>query len=376
MSGQVQGQIRGWCPGALRPMMSGDGLVLRIRPHAGRLLPEQVLALADLAETHGNGLIDLGSRAHLQLRGVTEAALPALHQALISLDLLDFSAEAEARRNILTTPLHRAGDETLTLVEGLEEALRDAPVLPAKFGFAVDTGAAAILGGASADLRIERAAQGLILRAEGMDRGEPVTQDTAIPRLIEVLHWFLAQGAATRMARLAARPPLNATELPMTGPALVPGRTAAGLCLALPFGQIGAAKLRALAVAPLRLTPWRSVIVEGITRAPVTGLIEDPHDPLLRVAACTGAPGCLSAEAPVRGLARSLAPLVPAGALLHVSGCGKGCAHPRPARLTLTARQGRFDLIEDGTASASPALRGLSPDDLPAILRGRLDPSL
>ena len=23
--------VRGWCPGALRPMMSGDGLVLRIR---------------------------------------------------------------------------------------------------------------------------------------------------------------------------------------------------------------------------------------------------------------------------------------------------------------------------------------------------------
>lgn len=372
----MSGQVQGWCPGALRPMMSGDGLVLRIRPHAGRLMPDQVLALADLAETHGNGLIDLGSRAHLQLRGVTESALPALHQALISLDLLDASAEAEARRNILTTPLHRDGDETLALVAGLENALRDAPVLPAKFGFAVDAGTAAILGGASADLRIERAAKGLILRAEGMERGEPVTADSAIPRLIEVLHWFLAQGSATRMARLAARPPLNATELPLTGVVLVPGMTAAGLCLALPFGQMQATTLRALAIAPLRLTPWRSVILEGIAEASAPGLIADPHDPLLRVAACTGAPGCLSAEAPVRDLARSLAPLVPAGALLHVSGCGKGCAHPGPARLTLTARQGRFDLIEDGAASASPALRGLSPDDLPAILRGRLDPPL
>ena len=24
--------IQGWCPGALRPMMSGDGLVVRVRP--------------------------------------------------------------------------------------------------------------------------------------------------------------------------------------------------------------------------------------------------------------------------------------------------------------------------------------------------------
>ncbi len=25
-------EIKGWCPGALRPMQSGDGLVVRIRP--------------------------------------------------------------------------------------------------------------------------------------------------------------------------------------------------------------------------------------------------------------------------------------------------------------------------------------------------------
>lgn len=376
MRGEVQGQIKGWCPGALRPMMSGDGLVLRVRPHAGRLSATQARALADLAEAHGNGLIDLGSRAHLQLRGVTEAALPALHQSLLQLNLLDSSPEAEARRNILTTPLHRDGDETLALVAGLEETLRAAPPLPAKFGFAVDTGARAILGSASADLRIERAASGLILRAEGMERGEPVSLATVLPRLMEILRWFLAQGSATRMARLSATPPLAATEAPLTGPALSPGMTGAGLCLALPFGQIQADMLRALAIAPLRLTPWRSVILEGVGVPPVLGLIEAADDPLLRVAACTGAPGCLSAAAPVRDLARSLAPLVPRGRHLHVSGCAKGCAHPGAARLTLTAGAGGFDLIENGPASATPVLRGLSPDDIPAILRGRLDPQL
>ena len=30
-------EIKGWCPGALRPMQSGDGLVVRIRPPTGRL---------------------------------------------------------------------------------------------------------------------------------------------------------------------------------------------------------------------------------------------------------------------------------------------------------------------------------------------------
>ncbi|MFD1807161.1 hypothetical protein ACFSHQ_00890 [Gemmobacter lanyuensis] len=33
--------MQGWCPGALRPMMSGDGLVVRVRPRLGRLRADQ-----------------------------------------------------------------------------------------------------------------------------------------------------------------------------------------------------------------------------------------------------------------------------------------------------------------------------------------------
>ena len=38
-------QVRGWCPGALRPMQSGDGLIVRLRPR-GHLTPAQLLAIA------------------------------------------------------------------------------------------------------------------------------------------------------------------------------------------------------------------------------------------------------------------------------------------------------------------------------------------
>ena len=64
--------IKGWCPGALRPMLSGDGLVVRVRPYGGRLDATQAAGLADLAERYGNGLIDVTSRANLQIRGVSE----------------------------------------------------------------------------------------------------------------------------------------------------------------------------------------------------------------------------------------------------------------------------------------------------------------
>ncbi|MGX1077699.1 sulfite reductase beta subunit-like hemoprotein [Bradyrhizobium elkanii] len=41
--------VKGWCPGALRPMRSGDGLVVRIRPRAGRLDAAQAAGIAELA---------------------------------------------------------------------------------------------------------------------------------------------------------------------------------------------------------------------------------------------------------------------------------------------------------------------------------------
>ncbi len=376
----MSGLVKGWCPGALRPMETADGLVLRIRPHGSRLDVEQACAIADLAEAHGSGLIDLGTRAHVQLRGVRAESLPALHAALAGLGLLDPDPRAEARRNILTTPVWR-DDETPRLVAALEAALDAAPSLPPKFGFAVDTGERAVLGGASADIRIERSSQGLILRADGMALGEPVTAETAAPRAVGLAHWFAAhRGGITRMARLIATglaPLRPATVPPLTGAPLVPGTTPFGLCLALPFGQMEAKTLRAIAVAPLRLTPWRSVLVEGVAELPVPdGLIADAGDPLLRVAACTGAPGCASASVATRDLARRLAPMVPRGCTLHVSGCAKGCAHPGAADVTLTGREGRFDLILNGPAGGEPLARDLTPDELTGHLRGHLAPYL
>ena len=46
---------RGWCPGALRPMPTGDGLLVRVRVPEYRLSSQSAEALAEAAETCGNG---------------------------------------------------------------------------------------------------------------------------------------------------------------------------------------------------------------------------------------------------------------------------------------------------------------------------------
>ena len=80
--------IRGWCPGAHRPMRSGDGLVVRVRPPLGEITPRQCTGLADLAERYGQGALELTNRANLQLRGVADADHPALLDGLAALELI------------------------------------------------------------------------------------------------------------------------------------------------------------------------------------------------------------------------------------------------------------------------------------------------
>jgi precorrin-3B synthase len=377
-------EIRGWCPGALRPMLSGDGYVVRVRPHGGRLTAEQASGLAALAAAHGNGLIDLSSRANLQIRGVSEASHPPLIESLGALGLIDPTPEVEARRNIVVTPFWMPGDGTADLAAALEEALAasDAPELPAKFGFAIDTGARPVLGD-TADITIARQEGNLTVRGAGFVTAAQATAETAVPLAMDLARWFLTSGGATggrgRMAAHLARAALPAAfrEVPASVATMTPapGPFAPGWLVALAFGQTDAPTLAALAaLGPLRLTPWRMVLVEGL-RAPPDhpGLVTDPADPLLRVVACTGAPGCPQGLGATRSLARALAPAVPPGQLLHVAGCAKGCAHPRPADLTMTAGPQDWTLIRHGTAADTGlALANPSPADLEAPLAPHL----
>ncbi|WP_417264017.1 precorrin-3B synthase [Celeribacter sp.] len=368
-------KVQGWCPGALRPMASGDGLVVRVRPPSGRLTERQASGIAEVAQRYGNGVIDLSGRANVQIRGVT----PETHAPLISTlrkhDLIDADVAAETRRNIIVTPF--ADARTYRLAEALQRALGDAPELPGKFGFILDCGAAPVMTDVQADIRFERAADGtLLLRAAGCDLGAPVAE-AAAEAALALAQWFLEAGGVTdgrgRMAQLIATGARPEGQLaPAIAPAPVqpqsqpvPGIVKQGALAAFAFGQIDADTLGALAaLGPLRVTPWRMILIEGLTWMPnLPGLISDPTAPLLRVHACTGAPACLQAHGPTRDLARSLASHLPEGKTLHVSGCSKGCAWPLPADLTLVATPAGLSVIRDGRASDTPETAAISPSE-------------
>ncbi|MBR0695063.1 precorrin-3B synthase [Bradyrhizobium lablabi] len=380
--------VNGWCPGALRPMLSGDGLVVRVRPHGGRLEAGQAAGIALLAARYGNGLIDVTSRANLQIRGVTDEAHRPLLEGLAQLGLLDSDPETEARRNILVTPFWNVGDDTCSLADELERALADsAPDLPAKFGFAIDDGKERALAAASADIRIERDRAGeLIVRADGAKLGRSVRRGETERAVLALAEWFVASGGAKggrgRMAaHIAAGAKLPEALRGDAEPAAVmatphPGLYPHGAMVGVAFGQLPHSALDHLATcaSALRMTPWRMILVEGMREMPDgADLITEADDPAQRVIACSGAPRCGGAHADTRALAAALAPHIAPDVRLHVSGCAKGCAHSGPAAITLVATPDGFDLVRGGSTRGTPALRGLSGAGLiknPSVLMG------
>ena len=398
-----QSLIRGWCPGVRRPMRSGDGLILRLRITGGRLGPETARAIADIALRHGNGELDLGRRGGLQLRGVREDRFAALLAEVATLGLLDADGGAEAIRNVVASPLsdldETAEGDAFALARQLETALvADGPLrgLPAKFGFSVDDGGRIGLGAVPADIRLKFVYDGVAISLDGGAPTARIQLKEAVGAALRLARAFLdlaptvdpqPRRMASLVGHLGAEAVFAAAGLEPIGGASpdrpeappLAGAFPSHVGVALPFGRLSAGQLRTLAdlaASDIRLTPFRAVLLPGVSadvlpRLSEAGFISRPDDPLLAVAACPGAPACGSAKIETRSLARRLAALKPAarGVWLHISGCEKSCASSAAHAVTLVGRDGGLDLVLDGRPTDPPRHAGFSPEAIESLFR-------
>jgi precorrin-3B synthase len=410
--------IKGWCPGALRPMASGDGLIVRLKLTGGIVPVDLAMQIAEWSRRFGNGEIDLTARANLQLRGITDESLPGLQQAIADAGLLDENPDGEAIRNVIASPLAGldpdAWIDIRPMVAALETRLTSDPKLyglPAKFCFAVDDGGQFDLSEVQADIRFEAVAgggfsiqlDGALDELLGPCRGDElvdvavalakacVDDGKSVCRMRDLVERIgaaaIVKGASLPLfchSRESGKPFRASAQMDGRIPAFA-GMTKGVLGVGLPFGRVSAHSLRHLVeqaakagATELRLTPWRAILIPCPSAEAAKRLIQplppdvfilDPADPRRRVAACVGAPACRSATTSVRDDAGRLASLTPETTSLHVSGCAKGCAHPRPASVTLVGNNGLYDLICDGAPADSPALRSLTLDEAAAYLR-------
>ncbi len=400
---------RGWCPSLFAPMQSGDGLLLRVKPPGGVLTAEAARSLAVAATRYGNGVIELGNRASVQLRGFQPDGVALFATAMVRLGLAEADPAAEARRTVIAPPL--AGDDpaasphAMPLATALAALLVAEPrfaVLPAKFGSLVDGGGVLPLGAVAADLTMTLTDGVCHVGIDGTPLGVACDPAVALevarrlllafvtraprcakpPRRMRGLVAELGAEAVFAAAGFVAAPlPLRAAPAARAGwlPYGTSGR--GGFAAGLPFGATDAATLTGLADlaeqfggGSLRVTPWRAFAIPGVTapdalRAGLErlGLITDPADPRTHISACPGSPACASASMACRALATSLAALSLPGTL-HVSGCGKGCAHPGPADFTVTGGADGYSLIRHATASGVPLAAGLTATALHDLL--------
>ncbi|SDO05736.1 cobalamin biosynthesis protein CobG [Vreelandella arcis] len=377
-------RIKGWCPGAWRPMATGDGLLVRVRPPLGQLSRQQVVALCEAAETFGSGLIELTSRANLQLRGVTNESWPPLMAFLVEHQLVSDDPDAERQPQLMLAPAWQNGDDTHTIARLLQARGSELATMPGKVGIAIDAGEAPVLGDSAADFRIERSVEGgLLVRADGYALGTAVRDiEAAVEQLIRLTHWFVDSGgwASGRMRRHAA--PLPDWAPADTAPAppgekLALGEHREGMVVGLPFGRVAAETLREAffpasgsqtSISAVQVTPWRRLLLQDCDTLPaVDGLIRHNSDPRLAMDACPGAPFCEQASVATQPLAEKLSGWGETS--VHISGCTKGCARRDPADVCLVGQAGRFNVVVNGSADSTPVKTGLSESEVVDFMR-------
>jgi len=79
--------IKGWCPTLLAPMPSGDGWLARVKLASAKLSAAAAGIIAGAARRHGNGHIDLTTRANFQIRGLTPRSAERLADIFIGAGL-------------------------------------------------------------------------------------------------------------------------------------------------------------------------------------------------------------------------------------------------------------------------------------------------
>jgi precorrin-3B synthase len=400
----------------LRPHRAADGALLRLRIPGGAVSARALAIIGGAAVAHADGVVQLTSRANLQLRCVATDERGGVSGALVDeverAGLLPHPSHDRVR-NIVCSPLTglRGGLADLRpLVHELDERLCATPELarlPGPFLFTLDDGRGDVcsLGG---DLGLQATDAGTVrIRVADLVLGESVPVGDAVTVLLELATAFqrfgsglgdshppiwhtreLPAGGRELLPETRFTAPVSATP-PATTPPLRYGRLAqddgrSTVSSLVPLGLLAAPQVRALVAAAepgsgtLVITPWRGVLVPDLPpdlagdlahTLAEAGLENDDASPWRGITACTGAPQCAQGVGQTRPLARSIARFrgarpdpADSGLPVHVVGCGRRCGSPDVEHIEVLSLGDRAEIRSGGDPWT------LEPADVPAAV--------
>jgi ferredoxin-nitrite reductase len=135
------------CPGLFYATSAADGILSRIRIPGGIISSQQCRAIADIAEQHGGGYIDVTNRANLQVREIRTGINAEVLKYLQLMGLGSGNTVVDHIRNIMTSPTagidRQELIDTRPFVQGWDDYIAVHPGLSglsAKFSVCFDGG--------------------------------------------------------------------------------------------------------------------------------------------------------------------------------------------------------------------------------------------
>lgn len=341
-------------------------MLARVRLPGGMISARGLLGIAAAAE-RGNGLVELTSRASLQVRGLAPGSEAECAATLERAGLLPSPAHDRVR-NILASPVAGRHPHSLAATDGLVEELDRSLCadprlarLTERFLFAVDDGAGLValrradVGLAAIGAHRFRLWRGGVAttRTAGVADAVSLVLEAAAAGLAAGLASGPAAGSRGRDRRRAGPPPAAApSEAPRPG--LLRQRDGRVAVTAMPrLARLdadavgGLADLAAGRYAGLRLSPWRTLTIIDVpaTDAEATldelgalGLETRAGSGWRGLTACAGLGACARARLDVRAEAAARAAVRgPDDPAEHWSACERRCGRPAGVALSFTA---------------------------------------
>jgi sulfite reductase beta subunit-like hemoprotein len=383
------------CPGVLRLHRAGDGLLARVRLPGGRLSSARIGAIGNVAAL-GNGLVELTSRANVQVRGLQDAATEAATDLLWAAGLLPSPAHDRVR-NVLASPLGGRHPSSIAatddLVDDFDRGLCADPALaalPGRFLFAVDD-ASGTVDARQADIALcaEYGADGPAFRLLLAGRPTDLTAASAgaAELALRAARAFLAvadesggdgiwrlsdlpDGALRVAALLGGRSWSSGAPGPAGGSPplgrLTQADGRAAVTVLPPLARLDLATLRRLETLlragsdDARVSQRRTLTFVDVAPADVAELLEalaalgfvaSERSGWWGLSACAGTGACRRARADVRAAATVRAGVRSAGAPAeHWSACERGCGRPPGVPVAVAAGDDALAVELDGAA--------------------------
>lgn len=359
------------CPGLFYSTPAEDGILSRMRIPGGIISSEQFCAIADIADQHGGGYVDVTNRANLQIREIRTQINSQVLNHLQDIGLGSRNTDVDHIRNIMTSPTAGIDREELIdtrpFVRAWDNYITEHPALSAlsaKFSVCFDGGGivrvsdrlndilfAAVLVDGNVYFRLYFCAGAK--KEPPNDTKILLTPDDCLPVLAALTDVYLNHSDISDGRRLRLRDLLNTLgcenylhqvqqrlPFPLSRRETYPvaqkidansqhlgihPQRQQGLFyigVVLPLGRVESGQMRGLADlaakygSEIRLTPWQNLLLTNIPQQRLThvqnqitllGLDSSPTNIKSSLIACSGNKGCAASATDTKSHALALA---------------------------------------------------------------------